>query len=167
MPARSDKLVMEHDEQWLLNQPGYFTAMISPKSLEGYKPKNKSIPKWLDFWCYGPPEIRSSDPSVNLYCWLFAMIFGRTEHDTKWNNKNHWQAKVGLRGSPKKGAVLQSFNTLCLIFMYIFFMVLPFHQMYTKGYKPYRARLADEALLSEQATPAKAKPSGWRAAFRK
>lgn len=166
MVQRNGKLTMQHDEQWLLNQPSYLGAMLSPKSLDGYKPKNASIPKWLDFWLYGPPEIRSSDPSVNWYCWLFAMVFGRTEHDATWNNKKHWQAKLGLRGAPKKGAVLMSFNSACLIFMYILFLFVPFHQVYTKGIKPYRARLAGEGALSE-APSAKAKPSGWRAAFRR
>ena len=36
-------------------QPSYLRAMIDPKSMIGYVPKNKSIPAWLDYICYGPP----------------------------------------------------------------------------------------------------------------
>lgn len=107
------------DSDFQTRQPGYLRAIIDPSSLKGYKPKNKGLPLWLDYSLYGPPAVRDSSPGV------MAMIFGRTEHDTEWNPK-------------KKNVVLRSFNTLCLIAMYIFFMYLPYHRIYYDGIKPFR-----------------------------
>lgn len=136
---------MPHDPDWLLHhQPSYIRAWWNPKSLWGYKPKNKRIPAWLDYSLYGPPEVRSSDPYENVWCGLFAVVFGRTEHDTTWNSKNTWQGRMGLRGTPKKGMALRSFNSLVLICMYILFLYVPFHKIYWKGYVPYRQSLAEQ-----------------------
>lgn len=99
-----------------LRQPGYLKALMEPASLDGYEPKWSGkdgykfswIPPWMDYWLFGPPVIRDSSPGV------MAMIFGRTEHDKEWNPK-------------PKGPLQMSFNNLCLIFMYILFMYVPFH----------------------------------------
>ena len=124
---------MSHTSDFLQRQPGYLQSILNPATLRGYAPKNKSIPLWLDYCLYGPPSIRDSDPTTSAWCWLFAILFGRTEHDTEWNGKG-WKV---LRGSPKKGPLLRGFNGLCLVFMYILFMYLPFHRIYWDGMKPH------------------------------
>ena len=94
-------------------QPSYISAILNPKVLADYKPKMKKfngvpIPKWLDYCCFGPPAVRDSSPGG------MALIFGRTEHDTKYYPKG-------------KGKALRAFNAIFLICMYICFLYVPFH----------------------------------------
>eukprot|EP00322_Chrysochromulina_rotalis_P025702 CAMPEP_0115861174 /NCGR_PEP_ID=MMETSP0287-20121206/17518_1 /TAXON_ID=412157 /ORGANISM="Chrysochromulina rotalis, Strain UIO044" /LENGTH=155 /DNA_ID=CAMNT_0003315543 /DNA_START=30 /DNA_END=497 /DNA_ORIENTATION=- len=104
-------------------QPSYMRALFQPSCLRDYKPKNKSTPKWLDYWLYGPPAVRDSSPGG------MAVIFGRTEHDKDYYPNG-------------KSTLLRSFNGLFLICAYIFFLYVPYHMIYMDGIKPYR-----EAML--------------------
>lgn len=114
-------------------QPSYISAILNPKVLADYKPKMKKfkgvpIPKWLDYCCFGPPAVRDSSPGG------MALIFGRTEHDTKYYPKG-------------KGKALRAFNAIFLICMYICFLYVPFHMIYKIGIKPYRQSLAAAASI--------------------
>ena len=87
-------------------QPSYWRAILQPSSLDGYEAKQANLPRWLDYALFGPPAVRDSSPGAMAY------IFGRTEHDVKWNPK-------------KKGPLTRGFNAIFLIASYIFFCVLP------------------------------------------
>ena len=127
---------MAADVPFSQRQPGYLQAALHPETLRGYVPKNTSIPAWLDYALYGPPAVRDSSPDTSIVCWVFAVVFGRTEHDKQWNPK-------------KKSALTQGFNSLCLVFMYILFMYLPWHYMYFSGIKPYHGQTPEVQLPSE------------------
>jgi len=110
---------MTSTEEFNRKQPGYIYAMLSPSSLKGYGAKHNNIPKFLDYWLFGPPAVRDSSPGG------MALIFGRTDHDTNWNKK-------------PKGTLVRAFNSLFLIAMYICFLYVPFHRIYYDGVRPYR-----------------------------
>jgi len=111
------------DVPFAQRQPGYLQAVYSPSSLRGYAPKNKGIPKWLDYWLYGPPIVRDSSPHAMAY------VFGRTEHDKEWNKT-------------PKGSVNRLFKSTFLILAYIFFFICSFGSIartiaeYHKGVPP-------------------------------
>lgn len=128
MPGFDHGAAREADE-FARRQPSYFTAIMDPTSLRGYTHKQlaglKWTPLWLDYAMFGPPLIRDSSPG-----WM-AAIFGRTDHDTKWNPK-------------KKGTLKRAWNSLCLIAIYIFLMYVPAHEMWFRGIKPYFWPIATE-----------------------
>ena len=105
-------------DAFIYRQPGYIQAMLSPSSLRGYAAKYKGLPKWLDYWLFGPPVIRDSTPGGMAY------IFGRSEHDKDWNPNG-------------KGKATRGFNALFLICMYICFVYVPFHRIFYDGIQPY------------------------------
>ena len=83
---------------------------------EGYSPKVKALPVWLDFLLFGPPAVRDSSPG------MMALIFGRTEHDTINGNKS---------------VLRRFFNGLCILMMYFLVLYVPAHLVFMDGVAEY------------------------------
>jgi hypothetical protein len=121
---------MPEEVEFIYRQPGYIRAVISPSTLRGYEPKKMfPCPLWLDYWLFGPPIIRDSSPGG------MAMIFGRTEYDTEWNKT-------------KKGPLVRGFNFLVLLAAYVFFLYIPYHEIYFRGIRPYFDQTPEAAEIT-------------------